>query len=134
LFWQPARTGECRLSEQEVFMKRIAFGLATGALGMFLLAPCVKAQSWQDMQNDQQAIENGHEQVQHDQQELRNDLGNGDYGAAAREQAEINQRRAAVGERQQDLNNDIGNRYYNNGDQDYNRGYGWQHHDDDDDE
>ncbi len=101
---------------------------------MFLLAPCVKAQSWQDMQNDQQAIENGHEQVQHDQQELRNDLGNGDYGAAAREQAEINQRRAAVGERQQDLNNDIGNRYYNNGDQDYNRGYGWQHHDDDDDE
>jgi hypothetical protein len=114
-------------------MKRIAIGLATGALGMFLLAPCVKAQSWQDMQNDQNAIEEGHEHINHDRQELRNDLRNGDFGAAAREQAEINNRQAAVRERQEDLNQDQANQNYW-GDEDEGYGhYPWHHGDDDDD-
>ena len=86
-------------------MKGIAIGLATGALSMFLLAPCVKAQSWQDMQNDQGAIEEGQEQLHHDRQELRNDVRNGDYAAAAHEQAEMNHRRAAIDERREDLTN-----------------------------
>lgn len=105
-------------------MKRIAIGLATGALGIFLLAPCVKAQSWQDMQNDQAGIERGYDQLHHDRQELRNDLRNGNYEAAEHEQAEMNRRRAAIGERQEDLNNDIANQYY--GDKD--DGYGNDHH------
>src|SRR6516165_7926583 len=64
-------------------MKRIEIGSATRALGIFLLAPSVKAQSWQDMQNDEEAIEQCHEQLHHDMQELCNDLRNDNYGAAA---------------------------------------------------
>jgi len=121
-------------------MKRIAIGLATGALGIFLLAPGVKAQSWQDMQNDKEAIEQGHEQLRHDRHELRNDLRNGDYGAAAHEQAEMNRRRAAISERQEDLNNDIANQNYSDEDNGYGNGhYHWRHyrhhhHDEDDDD
>lgn len=110
-------------------MKRIAIGLATGALSMFLLAPCVKAQSWQDMQNDPAAIENGREHLRHDGQELRNDLRNGNYGAAARERAEMNQRRAAIAERKADLNNDIADRNY---DEDGHHHH-WRHHQFDED-
>ena len=100
-------------------MKRISIALASGALSMFLLAPCVKAQSWQDTQNDQNAIEEGHEQIHHDRQELRNDLRNGDYGAAANEKHEMEQREEANRERQEDLNNDMANQNYN-GDENYN--------------
>jgi len=118
-------------------MKRIAIGLATGALGIFLLAPCVRAQSWQDMQNDREAIENGQEQLHHDRQELRNDLRNGDYGAAAHERAEMNRRRAAIGETQEDLNNHVANQYYSDEDNGYGHHH-WRHHhhhhDQDDDE
>ena len=116
-------------------MKRITISLATAALGMLLLAPCAKAQSWQDMHNDEEAIEHGQEQLHHDWQELRNDLRNGDYEAAEHEQAEMNRRRAAIGARQEDLNNDMASRYY--GGDDDGHGYGhhyWQHHHDDDDD
>jgi UPF0716 family protein affecting phage T7 exclusion len=109
-------------------MKRLAIGLAMGALGILFLLPPAHAQSWQDMQSDRGAIEEGHEQINHDRQELRNDLRNGNYGAAAQEQAEINSRRAQVRERQEDLNNDVGNRYYGDDDS------GWRHHDDEDDD
>jgi hypothetical protein len=37
-------------------MKRMVMGLATGALGMLLLAPCVNAQTREDMQADHGAI------------------------------------------------------------------------------
>jgi hypothetical protein len=67
-------------------MKRITIALATGALGMFVLAPSVKAQSWWDIQRDRAAIAGGHEHLRYDRWELRNDLRNGDYAAAAREQ------------------------------------------------
>ena len=110
-------------------MKRITIGLATGALGIFLLALCVKAQSWQDMHNDEEAIEQGHEQLHHDMHELRNDLRNGDYGAAAHEQAEMNRRRAVIAERQEDLNSDIADQNYVDEDRGYGNGhYHWRHH------
>jgi len=117
-------------------MKRITISLATAALGMLLLAPCAKAQSWQDMHNDEEAIEHGQEQLHHDWQELRNDLRNGDYEAAEHEQAEMNRRRAAIGARQEDLNDDMANRYHSGDDDDYGYGqhYSQYHHDDDDDE
>ncbi len=113
-------------------MSRIMTGLAVTALGMFLLAPCVQAQSWWDMHNDEEAVEHGQQQLHHDRQELRNDLRNGDYEAAEHEQAEMNRRRAGIGERQEDLNNDMANHYYGN--DDYGYGYGHHFHDDDDDE
>ena len=117
-------------------MKPIAMGFATGALSMFLLAPCVKAQSWQDMQNDRAGIEEGQEHLYHDRQELRNDLRNGDYGAAAHEQAEMNHRRAAINERREDLNNDIANRSNHDDDNGYRGDHHWRHqnHDEDDNE
>jgi hypothetical protein len=115
-------------------MKRIATGLAAGALGIFLLAPCVKAQSWQDMQNDHNAIEEGHEQVNHDRQELRNDLRNGDFVAAECEQKEIDNRQAAVRDRQEDLNNDMANHnYYGGDDEGHAHHWRYHHHDDDHD-
>jgi len=55
------------------------------------------------MQNDRAAIDSGHEELHHDTQELRNDVRNGDYGAAAHEQAGMNYRRAAINERREDL-------------------------------
>jgi hypothetical protein len=91
-------------------MKRLVTGLAAGALSILLLAPCVKAQSWQDVQNDRAAIESGRAHLHHDRKELRRDLRNGNYAAAAREKAEMNERRAAIAERKADLNNDIANR------------------------
>jgi UPF0716 family protein affecting phage T7 exclusion len=119
-------------------MKRIATGLTTVALGMFLFVPGVKAQSWQDMQTDREAIQNGREQLHHDRQELRNDLRNGDYGAAAHEQAEMNRRRAAIAERQEGLNSDIANQNYGDDDNGYGyvRRHGRHHrpHDEDDSE
>jgi len=115
-------------------MKRITISLATAALGMFLLAPCAKAQSWQDMHNDEEAIEHSHEQLHHDRQELRNDLRHGDYEAAEHEQAEMNRRRAAIGARQEDLNNDMANRYYGSNDDGYGYRHHWRHHHDDDDD
>jgi outer membrane murein-binding lipoprotein Lpp len=109
-------------------MKRIAIAMATGALGVLLLAPCVNAQSWEDMQNDQAAIDAGHQELHHDRQELREDLRHGDYAAAAHEQAEMSRRYEQLHERQEDLNNDIANQYYHDGD------YGWHPYNDEDDE
>ena len=119
-------------------MRRIAIGLVAGVLGMFLLAPCVKAQAWQDMQNDREAIETGQEQLRRDRQELRNDLRNGNYSAATHERTEMNRRRANIAERQEDLYDDIA---HQNNDNDY-HGHGkvhhhWRHHhhhDEEDDE
>ena len=64
---------------------------------------------WQDrdINNDANAIRQGQANIRHDKQELREDLENGDYNAAAHEQAEIRQRRANVRARQADLNGDL---------------------------
>lgn len=93
-------------------MKRIVTGLAAGALGILLLAPSVKAQSSQDMYNDRAAIENGEAHLRHDRKALRRDVRHGNYAAAEREKAEMNERRAAIAERKADVNNDIANRYH----------------------
>ena len=63
------------------------------------------------MNNDAQAIQQGQANIRHDQRELREDIRNGDYNAAAHEQAEIQQRRANVRARQADLNADLSNGY-----------------------
>lgn len=68
---------------------------------------------WQDrdINNDARAIRQGQANIRHDKQELREDLENRDYSAAAHEQAEIQQRRANVRARQADLNGDLSNGY-----------------------
>ena len=103
-------------------MKRLVLTLVAGAFGSLMVLPIAHAQDWQDMNNDAWAIRQGQRNIQHDKQELREDLENGDYGAAAREQEEIEQRRDAVRDRQEDLNSDLANRYY-----------GYRHYKDDDD-
>ena len=103
-------------------MKRLVLTLVAGAFGSLMVLPIAHAQEWQDMNNDAWAIRQGQRNIQHDKQELREDLENGDYGAAAREQEEIEQRRDAVRDRQEDLNSDLANRYY-----------GYRHYNDDDD-
>jgi len=64
-----------------------------------------------DINNDARAIRQGQANIRHDKQELREDLENGDYNAAAHEQAEIQQRRANIRARKADLNADLSNRY-----------------------
>ena len=109
-------------------MKRLMLTLVAGAFGSLMVLPMAHAQDWQDMNSDAWAIRQGQRNIYHDKQELREDLENGDYGAAAREQAEIEQRRDAVRDRQEDLNNDLSNRYYG-----YGRNHYGRYHDDDDD-
>jgi hypothetical protein len=60
-----------------------------------------------DINNDARAIRQGQANIRHDKQELHEDLEHGDYGAAAHEQAEIQQRRANVRARQADLNAEL---------------------------
>jgi hypothetical protein len=64
---------------------------------------------WQDrdINEDARAIRQGQANIRHDKQELREDLENGDYSAAAHEQAEIQQRRANIRARKADLNADL---------------------------
>jgi Spy/CpxP family protein refolding chaperone len=103
-------------------MKRLAIGLITAALSTCVLIPSSQAQSWEDMQSDRNAIQEGHEKIHHDKRELRDDLRRGDFGAAAHEQAEMERRRERLQEQKEDLSNDV--------DRDLARHH---HHDDDDD-
>ena len=68
---------------------------------------------WQDrdINNDARAIRQGQANIRHDKQELREALEDGDYNAAAHEQAEIEERRANIRARKVDLNADWSNRY-----------------------
>jgi hypothetical protein len=106
-------------------MKRLVLTLVAGAFGSLLLVPIAHAQDWEDMNNDANQIRQEQRNIWHDRQELREDLENGDYGAAAREREEIEQRRENQDATREDLNNDLSNRYYG--------GYRYYHHDDDDD-
>jgi outer membrane murein-binding lipoprotein Lpp len=110
-------------------MKRIMIALAMGALGALLLAPCVNAQSWGDIQSDRAAIATGHARIRHDRRELRWDLRHGDYAAAAHEQAEINRRRERIRARQADLYRDLAARDYSRY---HHYPYGWHHYYDED--
>src|ERR1700722_9522461 len=103
-------------------MKRLMLTLVAGAFGSLMVLPMAHAQDWQDMNSDAWAIRQGQRNIYHDRQELREDLENGDWAAAARERAEMEQRRDAVQDRQEDLNSDLANRYY-----------GYRHYNDDDD-
>jgi hypothetical protein len=106
-------------------MKRLVLTLVAGAFGSLLVVPIAHAQDWWDINNDANQIRQEQRNIWHDRQELREDLENGDYGAAAREREEIEQRRANQDATREDLNNDLSNRYYG--------GYRYYHHDDDDD-
>ncbi len=111
-------------------MKRLALTLVAGAFGSLMLLPVAHAESWWDMNNDANAIRQDNNDIQHDRDEQREMIENGRFGAAAREQAEINARREHRQALQDDLNNDMANRYY--GDEgSYGRGY--RGYDDDDD-
>ena len=65
--------------------------------------------SWRDrdINNDAYAIQRGQAAIQHDKHELHGDLEHGNYGAAAHEQEEIQQRRSNIRARQNDLNSDL---------------------------
>jgi len=104
-------------------MKRLALTLIAGAFGSLLVLPIAHAQDWEDMGNDANAIHQEQRNIWHDRQEQREDLERDDYGAAAREQDEINQRRWNQNAIREDLNNDLSNRYY-----------GYRHYHDDDDD
>ena len=111
-------------------MKRLALTLVASAFGSLMLLPVAHAESWWDMNNDANAIRQDNNDIQHDRDEQREMIENGRFGAAAREQAEINARREHRQALQDDLNNDMANRYY--GDEgSYGRGY--RGYDDDDD-
>src|SRR5260370_41249903 len=68
---------------------------------------------WQDrdINNDARGILQGQANIRHDKQELREDLENHDYSAAAHEQTEIQQRRANVRARRADMDADLSNGY-----------------------
>jgi hypothetical protein len=114
-------------------MKRLALTLLAGAFGSLMLVPVAHAESWWDMNNDANAIRQDNRDIQHDRNEQREDIENGRFGAAAREQAEINGRREHRDAVRNDLNNDMANRYYGDDDS-YGRGWNNRGYDDDDNE
>ena len=109
-------------------MKRLVLSLVAGAFGTLLVLPMAHAQSWEDMNSDANAIRRDNAGIRHDRQEQREALENGDIGAAAREQAEIQERREHRNAVREDLNNDIANRYYGDDDS---YGRRWNNYDDD---
>jgi Ni/Co efflux regulator RcnB len=102
-------------------MKRLVLTLVAGAFGSLLVLPLAHAQDYEDMNNDANAIRQDQHEIRHDRREQREDMERGDFGAAAHEQLEIQQRRANENATKEDLSNDLANHY------DYGR-----HHDDDD--
>ena len=101
-------------------MKRLVLTLVAGAFGSLLVLPLAHAADYEDMSNDASTIRNEQRDIHQDKREERHDLENGNLGAAAREQAEIQEKRADKRETQRDLNHDLN-------DSDYAR----HHHDDD---
>ena len=93
-------------------MKRVVLMLAAGAVGSLLALPIAHGQSYEDMNNDASRIQQDNQGIRHDREEQREDMEQGRYGAAAREQAEIEQRRADKQATRNDLNDDLANRYY----------------------
>jgi hypothetical protein len=103
-------------------MKRLALTVVAGAFGTLLVLPFAHAADYEDMSNDASQIRHDERGIHHDREEQREDLENGNLGAAAREQAEIQEKREDKRATQRDLNRDL-----NNSD------YGRRHRDDDND-
>ncbi len=101
-------------------MKRLVLTLVAGAFGSLLVLPIAHAADYEDMSNDANSIRQDQRDIHHDRREQREDMENGDFGAAAREQAEIQQRRANENATKEDLNRDLNDNEY-----------GRRHHDDD---
>jgi len=93
-------------------MKRLVLTLAAGAFGSLLMLPIVHAADYEDMSNDANSIRQDQRDIHHDRQEQREDIENGNFGAAAREQAEIQQRRANENATKEDLNRDLNDNEY----------------------
>ncbi len=107
-------------------MKRLVLTLVAGAFGSLLVLPLAHAADYEDMSNDASAIHQDQRDIRHDKREQREDLEHGNFGAAAREQEDIEQDRARENATKEDLRNDISNR---NHDDDWARHH---HHDDND--
>ena len=103
-------------------MKRLVLTLVTAAFGSLLVLPLAYGQDYNDMNNDANQIRQEHREIHHDKREQQEDIEHGNFGAAAREQQEMEQRKEQMHEDKRDLNNDV-NRA--NGD--------WHHHGDDND-
>jgi Ni/Co efflux regulator RcnB len=88
-------------------MKRLVLTLVAGAFGSLLVLPIAHAQDYQDMRDDAQAIRHDQRDIHQDKREERRDLENGNLGAAAREQADINRDRARENATKEDLNRDM---------------------------
>lgn len=92
-------------------MKRvIVIGLA-GAFGALMLIPIAHGRDWRDRYNDENAIRQEQQELMSRQMEQQKDIENGRFGAAAREQEKIEQRRAQIRVQRRDLNRDWGNIY-----------------------
>jgi hypothetical protein len=83
--------------------------------------PLAFAQSDEDMNSDANAIQRQHQALRHDRHEMRNDLRNGDFGAAREEHEEMERRQDKLNDQRRDLNNDLNSRYER------------EHHEDDED-
>lgn len=101
-------------------MKRLVLTLVAGTFGSLLMLPIAHAADYEDMSNDASSIHQDQRDIHHDRQEQREDVENGNFGAAAHEQAEIQERRANENATKEDLNRDV------NGNE-----YARHHHDDD---
>lgn len=88
---------------EEKNMKRALIG--TLLIGVMGLGTAMAEDGWRDRYRDHQDIRRDEAQIQHDRWELRRDLREGNYGAAARERAEIR-------ERYRDLNHDRRDLYW----------------------
>jgi Ni/Co efflux regulator RcnB len=103
-------------------MKRLVLTLVAGAFGSLLVLPLAHAADYEDMSNDASTIRNEQRDIHQDKREERQDLENGNLGAAAREQADINRDRANMDANKEDLNRDL-----------HENEYARHHHDDDND-
>ena len=104
-------------------MKRLMLTLVAGAFGSLLVLPIAHAQDYQDMNNDANQIRQEHRDIRQDKREQQEDVEHGNFGAAAREQRDIERDKAKMNDEKQDLNNDV------------NRARGdWHHHGDDNDD
>jgi hypothetical protein len=92
-------------------MKRLAFTLIAGAFGALLAYPIAYAHDYEDMNRDARAIDEQQRDIRHDKREMREDLEHGNYGAAAREKADIERDRARRDAMREDLNRDLDNAY-----------------------
>ena len=98
--------------------KKFVVTMLALVVGTTVSAPFAIAQSWQDIQNDRNAIGQEQSQIRHDRRELRDDWRDHDYGAAREEQREIRGREEQLRDERHDLHSDWMN-------------HAWRSHEDD---